>query len=199
MEEIRKQIESSNIPFTAEEEAVFYLPKEKQEAAWLDLLKNCDFSKTTILRIGAMLKPDGLLPFAVFSTYGIEISKTTANVASEILKEHGFVGLHESTFNKLVEVKGKILKGITLTEDELIYKDLLDKYDSSEKDTNISFKCAIRTHDYFVDLLYTKGQSDKNIYCDYLVNRIIMLISMGGVLASGDREFISDFFKEYSV
>lgn len=185
----------TEIEYTEEEMNVFLLPEKEQENAWFELFKKCDFSKDSILRICSMLKADGLLP--MFKSKGVYISSRTAAEALALLEERNFKCLSVITKEKLFEVKSKVKNKEELDDEELIYKVFLDEYDDINKDY-ISNKCVMQTYEYFTRKLADKYHESNNIEdrADYLVDRIVMELGFGGVLASGEKEFIALYFKE---
>ena len=185
----------AKIEYTTEEMSVFALPEDEQEKAWFQLFKTCDFSKDSILRICSMLKSDGLIP--VFKSSGITISKQTAHKAADILRKRGIECLSESTNRKLFEVKEKIKNGETLTADELIYKDFIEKYDDSESG-HLSGKCMMTVYNYFASELNKRYKKTGTLEdrADYLIDRVTMALYFGGKLASGEKEFIALYFKD---
>lgn len=183
------------IEYTADELDVMKLPKSEQADAWLKLLGNSDFSKDSILRICSMLKADGLIP--VLKKDGIEISKHIAREAVKMIYDKGFESLNHKTLRMLLDTKKKIKDGKVLTEEEEIYKKLLDAYDDAD-DGSISGKCHIKTHNIFVNFLHEKYEEtgDLEDRADYLLDRVIMELEFGGVLASGEKEFIAEYFEK---
>lgn len=183
----------AKIDYSKEEEAVLSLPEEEQEEAWFGLLKNSDFSKDSILRICSMLRSDGIIP--VFKSEGISISKSTALEAYKLLCEKGYGCIAQTSAEKLLKVKEKIIKKIKLNEDDIEYAAYLELYDTSE-DASISGMCAIKTCDLLTGNLNKKFKEthDWEYRAAYLVDRVSMALYHGGRLASGEKEFIEMYF-----
>lgn len=203
-EDAKKQLDGLNqtidnleveIPYTKEEKDVLALPEDKQEDAWFELLKNCDFSKDAVLRICSMLRSDGLLP--IFRSSGVRISEYTAHEAYKLLGEHEIECLSETTKKMLFKVKAKIKNGEALIGDELVYQMLLEEYDNAE-DGHISGRCAMQTYEHFTSVLSEKFNKtgDYNDRADYLLDRVAMALSFKGILASGEKEFIAMYFRD---
>lgn len=183
------------IEYMPDELDVMKLPKSEQADAWLNLLENSDFSKDSILRICSMLKADGLIP--VLKKDGVEIDKHIAGKAVKMIYDKGFESLNRKTLRMLFDTKKKIKEGVALTEEEEIYKKLLDAYDDAE-DGHVSGKCAMKTHNIFTTMLHDKYEEtgDLEDRADYLLDRVVMELEFGGILASGEKEFIANYFEE---
>lgn len=204
LDNARKKLSDINITIHNLEVGIEYMPNEldviklpssEQADAWLKLLENSDFSKDSILRICSMLKADGLIP--VFKKDGIEIGKHIAGKAAKMLYDKGFESLNHKTLRMLLDTKKKVKDGEVLTEEEEIYKKLLDAYDDADSGA-VSGKCAMKTHNIFVTRLHEKYEEtgDLEDRADYLLDRVLMELEFGGVLASGEKELIAQYFEE---
>lgn len=114
-----------------------------------------------------------------------------------MIYDKGFESLNHKTLRMLLDTKKKIKDGEVLTEEEEIYKKLLDTYDDADGSA-VSGRCAMKTHNIFVTRLHEKYEEtgDLEDRADYLLDRVIMELEFGGILASGEKEFIAQYFEE---
>jgi hypothetical protein len=177
-----------NIEYTDEELSLSKYPESEKSKRWLELIRNSDFKKETILRICSLLKTDGLLP--MFKKEGISLRDDDIQEFMRMMDENYIYSAELEGVKSCDIFLKKLRNNEPIDESEKFYFNFVNK----DGDLNsMSGDVYVNLYEFFSKMLYDeyKKTNDINILINIRINSVLKSLYIMKTLMSGEKELIA--------